>query len=130
MVIDLPKDATGREIPLDVDALYDKNGERVEVFRWSYVRGRNNNWAFYRVFEFATIPHYPQDYYLEPPDSLEKLSEDLDRCYASTRYIPCEYFDMANDGCDKCPADANKECLVQMVEHVAQRIHKLKGEDR
>lgn len=129
MAIDLPKDATGREIPLNVNALYDKNGKKVEVFRWSYVRGKNNNWTFYRVSEFATVPHYPQDYYLEQPDNLKKLSEDLDRCCASTRYIPCEYFNMANDACDKCPADPNKECLVQMVKHVTQRIHKLKGED-
>lgn len=26
-----PKDAEGREIPLDVDALYDKNGERLAI---------------------------------------------------------------------------------------------------
>lgn len=32
-MIELPRDAKGREIPLDVDALYDKNGNRVEVFR-------------------------------------------------------------------------------------------------
>lgn len=35
MSVELPKDAEGREIPLDVDALYDKNGNRVEVFRWN-----------------------------------------------------------------------------------------------
>lgn len=40
MNIEPPKDTEGREIPLDVDALYDKNGERVEVFRWSYIRGK------------------------------------------------------------------------------------------
>jgi hypothetical protein len=31
MDIELPEDAEGREIPLDIDALYDKNGNRVEV---------------------------------------------------------------------------------------------------
>lgn len=35
MSVELPKDAEGREIPLDVGALYDKNGNRVEVFRWN-----------------------------------------------------------------------------------------------
>lgn len=32
-MIELPRDAKGCEIPLDVDALYDKNGNRVEVVR-------------------------------------------------------------------------------------------------
>ena len=41
--IELPKDAEGREIPLDIYALYDKSGNMVEVFRWNYVRGRKNN---------------------------------------------------------------------------------------
>lgn len=41
-----PRDADGLEIPLDVDALYDKNGDRVAVYRWNYVRGRNNSWTF------------------------------------------------------------------------------------
>ncbi len=68
MNIELPRDAEGREIPLDVGALYDKNGNRIEVFRWSYVRGRNNSWTFNLLFEYPDVPHYPQDYYLAPPD--------------------------------------------------------------
>lgn len=68
MNIELPRDADGLEIPLDVDALYDKNGGRVEVFRWNYVRGRNNSWTFNQLFEYPDVPHYPKDYYLSPPD--------------------------------------------------------------
>lgn len=129
-IIELPKDAEGREIPLDVDALYDKNGERVEVFRWNYIRGRNNNWTFNRTLQFVTIPLHPQDYYLTKPDSWEKLEEDLDSCSASTRYAPCAYFSDPTGDCEKCPADPNKECLVQMVKHVASRIHKLRGDGK
>lgn len=36
MAIKSPKDAKGREIPLDVDALYDENGERLPLFVWIY----------------------------------------------------------------------------------------------
>lgn len=78
-MIGLPRDAEGREIPLDVDALYDKNGKRVEVFRWNYTRGRNNSWTFNRLFEYPDVQYYPQDYHLTPPDSWKKPEEDLDR---------------------------------------------------
>lgn len=74
--IPAPMDADGLEIPLDVDALYDKDGNRVEVFRWSYVRGRNNSWTFNLLFEYPDVPHYPQDYHLTKPDSWESLEED------------------------------------------------------
>lgn len=130
MAIELPKDAEGREIPLDTNVLYDKNGKSLVIYAWEYISQKLcNQWRVQFLFDTSGVKYYPQDYYLEPPDSLEKLSEDLDRCVASTRYVPCEYFDMANDACDKCPADPDKECLVQMVQHVARRIHKLKGED-
>lgn len=128
MAIELPKDAEGREIPLDVDALYDKNGKQLSVFTWTYMAQRAQHWMVRFLFDKSDCQYYPEDYYLTPPDNLEKLAEDLDRCVASTRYIPCEYFDPADDACEKCHADPNKECLVQMVEHVARRIHKLRGE--
>lgn len=63
-----PRDADGAEIPLDVDALYDKRGNRVAVSRWSYVRGRENRWTFNKLFEYPDVPHYPQDYHLSKPD--------------------------------------------------------------
>lgn len=88
-MIELPRDAKGREIPLDVDALYDKNGNRVEVFRWNYVRGRNNNWTFNRLLEFVTVPLYPQDYFLTPPDSLEKLEDDLSKIVNHPEKVVC-----------------------------------------
>ena len=37
MNVELPKDAEGREIPLDTDALYDKNGERLTIYAWEYI---------------------------------------------------------------------------------------------
>lgn len=76
MNIELPKDADGLEIPLDVDALYDKNGGRVAVSRWNYTRGRNNSWTFNLLFEYPDVPHYPQDFHLSKPDSWESLEQD------------------------------------------------------
>lgn len=125
--IELPKDAEGRESPLDVDALYDKNGERVEVFRWNYVRGRNNNWTFNRTFEFVTVPLHPQDYYLAPPDSWEKLEEDLDRCIKEDCLCPYS----PSEECSECilPRDSQNHCDSIALKDIKKRIRKLRGED-
>lgn len=130
--IELPKDAEGREIPLDVDALYDKNGNRVEVFRWNYVRGKNNNWTFNRLFEFATVQLYPQDYFLTPPDSWEKLEEDLQRITADPTEWFCMYagHDKRDTGChSNCKFfKDNMSCEKQAVLDIVFRIRKLRGE--
>lgn len=126
--IELPRDAEGREIPLDVDALYDKNGERVEVFRWNYVRGRNSNWTFNRLFEFVTVPLHPQDYYLTPPDSWEKLEEDLDRCIKEDCLCPYN----PSEECSRCvlPIETENHCNSIALKEINERIRKLRGEDQ
>jgi hypothetical protein len=125
-MIELPRDAKGREIPLDVDALYDKNGNRVEVFRWNYVRGRDNNWTFNRLLEFVTVPLHPQDYFLTPPDSWEKLEEDLDRCIKADSL--CAY--SPSEECSTCvlPRDSQCHCDSLALEAIKERIHELRGE--
>lgn len=126
-MIELPRDAKGREIPLDVDALYDKNGNRVEVFRWNYVRGRNNNWTFNRLLEFVTVPLYPRDYFLTPPDSWEKLEEDLDRCIKADSL--CAY--SPSEECSTCilPRDSQCHCDSLALEAIKERIRELRGEN-
>lgn len=125
-MIELPRDAKGREIPLDVDALYDKNGDRVEVFRWNYVRGRDNNWTFNRLLEFVTVPLHPQDYFLTPPDSWEKLEEDLDRCIKADSL--CAY--SPSEECSTCilPRDSQYHCDSLALEAIKERIRELRGE--
>lgn len=125
-MIELPRDAKGREIPLDVDALYDKNGNRVEVLRWNYVRGRDNNWTFNRLLEFVTVPLHPQDYFLTPPDSWEKLEEDLDRCIKADSL--CAY--SPSEECSTCilPRDSQCHCDSLALEAIKERIRELRGE--
>lgn len=125
-MIELPRDAKGREIPLDVDALYDKNGNRVEVFRWNYVRGGDNNWTFNRLLEFVTVPLHPQDYFLTPPDSWEKLEEDLDRCIKADSL--CAY--SPSEECSTCvlPRDSQCHCDSLALEAIKERIRELRGE--
>lgn len=125
--IELPKDAEGREIPLDVDALYDKSGNRVEVFRWYYVRGKDNNWTFTRAFEFVTALLHPQDYFLTPPDTWEKLEEDLDGCIEASD--SCMYYSTTGI-CATCPRPDNDGCgcTAAIFNDIKKRIRKLRGE--
>lgn len=130
-MIQLPKDADGREIPLDTKVLYGSGGTARNIVYWVYTvdsdleKERGNCW---RAITDAGRKLDAELMYLTEPDSWEKLEEDLDSCSASTRYAPCAYFSFSSDSCEKCPADPSKECLVQMVKHIALRIHKLRGE--
>lgn len=66
--IELPKDAEGREIPLDVDALYSKDGIRTPVFAWKYIHPRKRKWTVQFIFDDSDCIYYPEDYYLTPPE--------------------------------------------------------------
>lgn len=43
MAVELPKDAEGREIPLDTECLYTCNGEKQDVLSFMYYR-REDRW--------------------------------------------------------------------------------------
>ena len=128
-----PRDADGLEIPLDVDALYDKNGTRVAVSRWSYVRGRNNSWTFNLLFEYPDVPHYPQDYHLSKPDSWERLLKDLERpTEGGDKFFSaaCAYADKSGDACGDCKfLESREACSNVVLEDIASRIRKLRGDD-
>lgn len=133
MTIELPKDAEGREIPLDTTVLYDKDGSEMCVKRiefdpfekeWSFAirKGLPGGIVVYRR---------PRVVYLEkpaPPDSWEKLLEDLDRmarcCAISTP--ACVY---TQQQCSVCEFHNSESCTSAMCADIASRIRKLRGED-
>lgn len=131
MSIELPKDAEGREIPLDTEVLFDKDGKELCVKRiefdpfskeWNLVvkEGSSSRFAFcYR----------PCVVYLEKPDSWEKLEEDLDRCISGDS--ACRYF-AASENREDCRIDKNNEqggCVELVFKDIMDRIRKLRGED-
>lgn len=132
MNIEPPKDAEGREIPLDTKVLYDEDGNAYEVARYTYSVRQTIPRRKWEAVMLDSRCRYVSNLHITPPtppDSWEKLEEDLNNCSVSTRYVPCAYFSDSTDSCEKCPANPNKECIVQMVKHLALRIHKLRGED-
>lgn len=131
-MIELPKDAEGREIPLDTRRLYDKNGKRKTVLwfeysptlkRWTVVPDEGLN----GVISVMSASRF----YLTPPDSWEKLLEDLGRGVKSVNYGACKYFGKGGVGaCSSCIADKNESCEQAVYADIASRIRKLRGEDR
>lgn len=73
MSVELPKDAEGREIPLDTTVLYDKDGSRREVDWFKFCPG-NDKWDV--VFKDSYAHFLPHNLSLTPSDSWERLAED------------------------------------------------------
>lgn len=141
MSIELPKDAEGREIPLDTTVLFDKDGEELCVKRIEFDPFKKE-WELGVRKDFSSrliVYRRPCVVYLEkpaPPDSWEKLEEDLDRAlsipgpdtYAS---VVCGYFDSANVDCEVCESihGINGEtCNDDAWRDIAARIRRLRGD--
>lgn len=123
-MIELPRDAEGREIPLDTKALYRKDGSLADVDEFNFSTGYPNpehKWTvkltncdiFFTTKMFLNPP--------EPPDSWEKLEEDLDK----GKDI-CDYFEECPESLD---GKSCSECKKAAPKNIASRIRKLSGED-
>lgn len=121
MNIESPKDAEGREIPLDTRRLYDENGEKKTVL-WFEYSPTLKHWTVVpdEGLNVATCASSVSHFYLTPPDSWEKLLDDLDK---DTDI--CGYF-------EECPeimfGKPCSECKKMILKNIASRIRKLRGE--
>ncbi len=129
----LPRDQEGREVSLETDTLFDVNGRELRITSYSYrhtVFGHCSQWK-------AFSPDVREDegmlpvsaLYLTPPDSWEKLFEDLDRALREDGYTPCLYYNIGGYNCLLCRAGSGEKCAKQMIRNIASRILKLRGED-
>lgn len=128
-MIELPKDAEGREIPLNTETLYTDRGPIFRVEKFEYVRSMG--WCIYGHYETETV-HFaaiPSCLYLTPPDSLERLLEDLGRGADALNYEACAYFGKSACDCSSCIADKGETCERVAMRDIASRIRKLRGED-
>lgn len=117
MSVELPKDAEGREIPLDTECLYSHGGEKQDVLSFTYYR-KKDRWEIETATRFINSTCL----YLTPLDSWEKLEEDLDR----GKDI-CDYY-------EDCPTEMDgkscSECKKAALKNIASRIRKLRGEGK
>ena len=130
--IELPKDADGREIPLDTVALYDDDGNVYSIRRFIYTNDfdLNDKWMNSRYVvtdDYKTAKS--ELMHLTKPDSWEKLEEDLDRCIEESNL--CMYYNQNLD-CNNCTISGNETrgCTSIAPEDIKKRIRKLRGEDK
>lgn len=136
--IELPKDAEGRDIPLDTKVLYDNDNTELTVRSFDFKSdGYNKGWTVFCALgpNFMAQPYGSQELHLHRPDSWEKLLEDLETCDI------CEYFGYSKRaskddyGCNNCKVykiSGNRlddsDCFKKMIIDLASRIRKLMGE--
>lgn len=131
MIIELPKDVEGREIPLDTTKLFGASGNAYNITRWIYTTDFDTSdsaagqwWAATDTFRRLD----PELMYLTPPDSWEQLEKDLTAFHDGQTYGPCHYFHELGDDCTSCPA-RDDACAEAVMRDVASRIRNLRGED-
>lgn len=122
-----PVDAEGGRIPLDTKVLLDAHGEcrKVESYEFS-------TWSQRWVVHFDSGPgSYADDCHLTPPDSLEKLADDLDRVADRQDGTACTYLDRDRRDCEGCEFEHRDcTCVEAFLRDVAARIRRLGGESK
>lgn len=130
----LPLDAEGRTIPLGTKALYDKDGEGLNIRRFEF-NPIFNEWTIFALqggpYNYTNVYRQPQNVYIKkpaPPDSWEKLEEDLERGIKVAR--ACAY--ICKDGiCQNCAIreDQSFDYPSMILKSVKKRIHNLRSEN-
>lgn len=131
MTVELPKDAEGREIPLDVEFLYNANGESVKPYSFTFRRYDGLCWEM-RLVGVQNSVYDPKSFYLTPPDSWEKLEDDLQRIDIGESGWFCMYAGYGKDD-DSCQSECKffedkMPCDRQAARDIVSRIRKLRGE--
>lgn len=131
-MIQLPKDAEGREIPLDTKVLYGSGGTARNIVYWVYTVDSDleKEWGnCWRAVTDAGGKLDPELMYLNKPDSWEKLEDDLDRCIEESDL--CMYYNNQNPDCNNCTISGNESrgCTSVALEDIKRRIRKLRGDD-
>lgn len=130
MSVELPKDAEGREIPLDTMTLYTKDGAPRDIANFVYYPRCAITEREWTVAFMDGSEGFVSQMYLTPPDSWEKLEEDLSEAGDARYYEACAYFHRDKDegGCISCPGGEDGCGRIAMRDILA-RIRKLRGED-
>lgn len=131
MIIDI-KTADGADIELG-GTYYDGRGteyKAVGVRLVDYRRIVNVSLSCLtgKVEKLCCVSMRPNELYSNPPDSWEKLEEDLGRGADALNYEACAYFGKNACNCSSCIADKGETCERVVMRDIADRIRKLRGE--
>lgn len=132
-MIQLPKDADGREIPLDTKVLYGSSGTARNIVYWVYTVDSDLEKEWGNCWRAVTDAGRKLDaelMYLTEPDSWEKLEEDLGKIANHQTEVVCPYYDREIKDCEGCKLEGyDCSCSHAFLKDVMARIRKLRGED-
>ena len=132
-MIQLPKDADGREIPLDTKVLYGSGGTARNIVYWVYTVDSDLEKEWGNCWRAVTDAGRKLDaelMYLTEPDSWEKLEEDLGKIANHQTEVVCPYYDREIKDCEGCKLEGyDRSCSHAFLKDVMARIRKLRGED-
>ena len=125
--ITLPKDAEGKEVPLDTETLYDEYGNQRNIVKFIYHHDCETGAKGWTVEYDNGVERFVSLMYLTQPDSWEKLEEDLDKCIEADDF--CPYYSESGI-CAKCTRPDNDGCGCRAVvlSDIKKRTRKLRGE--
>lgn len=139
--IELPKDAEGREIPLDTKVLYNDRGVGYEVNRFTFgvdVITHEVEWTACSYGTGDMVYHLPvNSMHLERPDSLKQLAEDINRVWDAYDVrgkgysdMPCHYDKDRGKYCNDCKLNkhGNSSCFDAMMTDIINRVNRLCGD--
>ena len=125
-----PVDADGEVVPLDTEVLYREDGGKCKVAYWAYYPNEKDSWTAVSDVMGTKRACIPKTLHLTPPDSWEKLEEDVERMVPDEDMpSECHYFTTGNYlKCRDCPA-VDIDCTHYVVSDVLRRAEALAERD-
>lgn len=137
----LPRDAEGREVPLDTNVMYNINGKKLHITKFALTCKCDGPslWTQWKVLspdikseDDGMLP--TESLYLTQPDSWERLEKDVDRAAKNKAEFdsrPCAYMNNSDIQCGDCKFNHGPigRCQSRMFEDIVSRIHNLRNED-
>lgn len=127
--ITLPKDAEGKEVPLDTKTLYDEYGNQWDVAKFIYDLSGETTDSKWTIEYKNGVRRFVSQMYLTQPDSWKKLEEDLDKCISNND--SCCYYSKSGMCCD-CTIDSSSidyRCDSLVFNSIKERIRKLRSKE-
>lgn len=145
-----PKDADGRNVPLDTKVMYDASGDEFEVRWFTFSTGPYGPGWHVKVYDPSdgdssddrgnTITldfMHLEKPGSQKPDSLKQIAEDLNRSWDACnahgkgcRYMPCYYDKDRGEHCNDCRLNSHgkMECFDSMMADIVSRVNRLAGD--
>ena len=127
--ITLPKDAEGKEVPLDTETLYDEYGNQRNIVKFIYHHDCETGAKGWTVEYDNGVERFVSLMYLTKPytDSWKQLEEDLNNGISGASPC-CAYAGSKTYSCDKCCFESARYCTRRVFTDIRNRIRKLRGE--